>query len=46
MTRVYHQEAVGAPMVFDITRASTFDSVLKWKEDLDSKVRILPGQVE
>lgn len=40
MTRVYYQEAVGALMVFDVTRASTFDTVLKWKEDLDSKVRI------
>lgn len=28
-------------MVFDVTRASTFDAVLKWKDDLDSKVRRL-----
>lgn len=39
MTRVYYREAVGALMVFDVTRASTFDAVLKWKDDLDSKVR-------
>lgn len=38
MTRVYYREAVGALMVFDLTRASTFDAVLKWKDDLDSKV--------
>lgn len=38
MTRVYYREAVGAMMVFDVTRASTFDAVLKWKDDLDSKV--------
>lgn len=38
MSRVYYQEAVGALLVFDVTRASTFDAVLKWKEDLDSKV--------
>lgn len=39
MTRVYYREAVGALVVFDVTRASTFDAVMKWKDDLDSKVR-------
>lgn len=38
MTRAYYREAVGALVVFDVTRASTFDAVLKWKDDLDSKV--------
>lgn len=38
MTRVYYREAVGALVVFDVTRASTFEAVLKWKDDLDSKV--------
>ena len=38
MTRVYYREAVGALVVFDVTRASTFNGVLKWKDDLDSKV--------
>ncbi|XDV18602.1 hypothetical protein PO909_024260 [Leuciscus waleckii] len=37
MTRVYYREAVGALVVFDMTRASTFQAVLKWKKDLDSK---------
>lgn len=41
MTRVYYREAVGALVVFDVTRASTFDAVLKWKDDLDSKVSTL-----
>ncbi|EDV23601.1 uncharacterized protein TRIADDRAFT_27795, partial [Trichoplax adhaerens] len=40
MTRVYYREAVGAFIVFDISRASTFDAVQKWKSDLDSKVTI------
>uniref|UniRef100_A0A672FH79 Ras-related protein Rab n=1 Tax=Salarias fasciatus TaxID=181472 RepID=A0A672FH79_SALFA len=40
MTRVYYREAVGALVVFDVTRASTFDAVLKWKDDLDSKVTL------
>ena len=38
MTRVYYREAVGALVVLDVTRASTFNGVLKWKDDLDSKV--------
>lgn len=38
MTRVYYKEAVGALVVFDMTRLSTFQAVLKWKGDLDSKV--------
>jgi Ras-related protein Rab-32 len=42
MTRVYYKEAVGALIVFDITRPTTFDAVLKWKADIDSKVT-LPG---
>ncbi|KAF3837340.1 hypothetical protein F7725_004804 [Dissostichus mawsoni] len=37
MTRVYYREAVGALVVFDMTRLSTFQAVLKWKGDLDSK---------
>lgn len=38
MTRVYYKEAVGAFIVFDVTRTGTFDAVVKWKQDLDSKV--------
>lgn len=40
MTRVYYREAVGALVVFDMTRLSTFQAVLKWKGDLDSKVNM------
>ncbi|KAL5013834.1 hypothetical protein ScPMuIL_008104 [Solemya velum] len=43
MTRVYYKEAVGAFVVFDVTRASTFDAVTKWKNDLDSKVQLSDG---
>lgn len=42
MTRVYYKEAVGAFVVFDVTRGSTFEAVSKWKHDLDSKV-LLPN---
>ena len=40
MTRVYYKEAVGAFIVFDVTRASTFEAVHKWKHDIDSKVGV------
>uniref|UniRef100_A0A8C0QDL6 Ras-related protein Rab n=1 Tax=Canis lupus familiaris TaxID=9615 RepID=A0A8C0QDL6_CANLF len=43
MTRVYYKEAVGAFVVFDISRGSTFEAVLKWKSDLDSKVHLPNG---
>ena len=43
MTRVYYKEAVGAFIVFDVSRASTFEAVQKWKSDLDSKVQLPDG---
>ncbi|GCB86807.1 hypothetical protein scyTo_0027513, partial [Scyliorhinus torazame] len=44
VTRVYYKEAVGAFIVFDVSRNSTFDAVLKWKSDLDSKVKLPNGE--
>lgn len=44
MTRVYYREAVGAIVVFDVTRPTTFEAVSKWKEDLDSKLIHSNGQ--
>lgn len=44
MTRVYYREAVGALVVFDMTRSSTFQAVLKWKKDLDSKIALGNGR--
>ena len=38
LTRVYYKHAVGALVVFDVTRAATFEAVEKWKIDLDSKI--------
>lgn len=43
MTRVYYKEAVGALVVYDVTRGSTFEAVAKWKQDLDSKVKLANG---
>lgn len=36
---MYYKEAVGAFVVFDITRNSSFEAVKKWKQDIDSKAR-------
>ncbi|CAJ1063897.1 ras-related protein Rab-38 [Xyrichtys novacula] len=44
MTRVYYREAMGAFIVFDVTRHTTFEAVVKWKEDLDSKLTLADGQ--
>ncbi|KFM81211.1 Ras-related protein Rab-32, partial [Stegodyphus mimosarum] len=43
MTRVYYKEAVGAFIVFDTNRSATFDAVMRWKNDLDSKVSLPDG---
>lgn len=44
MTRVYYREAMGAFIVFDVTRPASFDAVTKWKEDLDSKLTLANGK--
>ncbi|MGH0172315.1 UNVERIFIED_CONTAM: hypothetical protein FKN15_063712 [Acipenser sinensis] len=44
MTRVYYREAMGAFIVFDVSRLSTFDAVTKWKKDLDSKLTLSNGK--
>jgi small GTP-binding protein len=38
LTRVFYQEAVGAFVVFDLTRPATLDAAADWKKDIDSKV--------
>ncbi|KAH9417303.1 rab32, member RAS oncoprotein [Dermatophagoides pteronyssinus] len=44
MTRIYYKEAVGAFLVFDVSAPSSFNAVLKWKHDLDTKVCMADGQ--
>jgi GTPase SAR1 family protein len=36
LTRVYYKEAVAAFVVFDLTRNSSFESVKRWKDDIDN----------
>lgn len=40
MTRVYYKDAVAAFVVFDVLRPSTFESVKKWKQDIDNKIKL------
>ena len=44
MTRVYYKDAVGAFVLFDVTRSDTFDAVARWKADLDTKVSLPDGR--
>lgn len=43
MTRAYYKDAVGAFIAFDVNKPKTFESVLKWKHDLDEKVSLSDG---
>ena len=42
--RVYYKDAVGAFLVFDVSRSDSFRAVEKWKTDLDSKVLLPDGR--
>ena len=42
--QVYYKEAVGAFVVFDVTRLSTFEAIQMWKQDLDNKVLLPNGK--
>lgn len=44
MTRVYYQAAVGALVVFDVSKPESFDAVQKWKQDIDNKVFLGDGR--
>lgn len=43
MTRTYYKDASGAFLAFDVNRPKTFESVLRWKKDLDDKVSLSDG---
>ncbi|GAN03843.1 RAS-related protein Rab-38 [Mucor ambiguus] len=40
MTQAYYRGAIGAFIVYDVTRPLTFQNVLKWKNDIDAKVEL------
>ncbi len=43
LTRTYYKGAAAAILVFDVTRHNTFESITKWKADIDSKVMLQDG---
>ena len=43
MTRAYYKHCIAAVIVYDITREPTFEAVIKWKRDIDSKVMLANG---
>lgn len=43
MTASYYRYAIGAVIVFDLSRPITFEAVSKWLEDLNSKVALTNG---
>lgn len=44
VNRVYYKGALGALIVYDISRPETFDSAEKWKKELDNNVTLPNGE--
>lgn len=44
MSRVYYRGAMGAIVVFDMTKSSTLEAASEWKQDLDNKVCLDSGR--
>ena len=38
IAKVYYRDTFGVLLVYDVTRPSSFDTVLKWKREIDEKV--------
>ena len=43
MSRVYYKNSVGAILVYDVSRPITFESVSRWKEEIDNRVLLPDG---
>ncbi|CAM9881974.1 unnamed protein product, partial [Sphacelaria rigidula] len=44
INRVYYKGALGALIVYDISRPETFNSAAKWKKELDNNVTLPNGE--
>lgn len=45
LSRSFYSDAAGAFIVSDLTRPETLEAVIRWKEELDAKVRGLDDQL-
>jgi len=43
MTRTYYKDVAIAIIAFDVSRASTFEGCVKWKNDIDNKITLSNG---
>lgn len=43
IARAYYKEAYGAILVYDVGRSSSFETVPRWKGEIDDKVRLPDG---
>ena len=44
ISRVYYKNAVGAMLVYDVSRPTTFETVALWKEQIDQRVLLPNGE--
>ena len=42
IARAYYKDAFGAMLVYDVSRSDTFETVSKWKDEIDAKI-VLPN---
>jgi Ras-related protein Rab-32 len=44
MTRVYYKDAIAAILCFDLSRPLSMDNVVKWSDDINSKIALPNGK--
>lgn len=44
IARAYYKDAFGAMLVYDVSRSDTFETVSKWKDEIDAKITLPNGK--
>jgi Ras-related protein Rab-32 len=44
LVRIFYKDALGAMLVYDLTREDTFETITKWKREVDDKVQLPSGE--